>query len=79
MRRSRSVVMLVTRNITMKGNSASIAGPIVCEDASVSAKIQATSPISRLGTTSSSAIGARVVADLGEHPAGGGEGARERS
>lgn len=52
-RRSRSVVMLVTRNITTKGNSASMAGPIVW-NVSVSVKIHATSPMRRLGTTMSS-------------------------
>lgn len=53
-RRSRSVVMLVTRNMTMKGNSASIAGPMV-ENTGVLVKIHATRPISRLGTTISRA------------------------
>src|SRR5699024_2443414 len=55
LRRSRRVAMLVTRNMTMKGKSASIAGPMLAKT-SVSSKIQATSPMSRLGTTSSRAI-----------------------
>ena len=53
LRRSRSVAMLVTRNITMNGKSASIAGPIVA-NTSVSVNIHATRPMSRLGTTRSS-------------------------
>ena len=47
--------MLVTRNITMNGNSAIIAGPIVSKT-SVSTKIHASSPMSSVGTTSSSAM-----------------------
>jgi hypothetical protein len=44
--------MLVTRNITVNGNRASIAGPMLAKT-SVSVNIQAMSPMSRLGTTRS--------------------------
>ncbi len=55
LRRSRRVAMLVTRNMTMNGNSAIIAGPMSVNTV-VSVKIHATRPMSRLGTITSRPI-----------------------
>ena len=70
--RSRSVVTLVTRNITMNGNIASSAGPNWSKTG-VSLNIHHSKPDQHARQHEQQCEGAAVAAELGQHPAGDGE------
>ena len=72
--RSRSVAMLVTRNITTNGKTPSMGGADPVEDAGLPSKIHAEQPEQHAGHDEHQRDGAGVVPELAQHAAGGGDG-----